>query len=127
MTPENIDAGKLARLQMTLAERRATIDGLARNCNDSREASQQMAASFWVTRTGENHWRTGDDPVAAFLTLPPEQQARVPAECKAAREIQAERENARNLRARIDALRPEVDALAQLVKACDEFVKEVQA
>ena len=127
MTPEDIDANKHARFHMALTERRATIDGLTRNCNDSREASQQMAASFWVTRTGENHWYPGDDPVAAFLTLSPEQQARVPAECKAAGEIQIERENARNLRARIDTLRPEVHALAQLVKACDEFVKGVQA
>lgn len=126
MTPENIDAGKLARLQMTLTERRATIKGLTRNYDDDREASQQMVASFWVTRTGENHWRPGDDPVAAFLTLSPEQQARVPAECKSAREIQAERENARNLRARIDALRPELESLAQLVKACDEYVKGLQ-
>lgn len=126
MKPEDIDAGKLARLQMTLVERRATIDGLTRNCNDSREASQQMAASFRATRTGENHWRTGDDPAAAFLTLSPEQQARVPAECKAAHEIQAERENASNLRARIDALRPELESLAQLVKSCDEYVKGLQ-
>lgn len=121
------DSIKLARLHMDVIEGRASLDGVTSRIHDSREAAQRMVLLFPLSRAGESHYRPGDDPVEAFLTLSAEQQARVPAECRAASEIQAERERARSLQTRIDALRPRVDALAQLVKACDEFVKGVQA
>ena len=127
MKPNDIDLGKRAGLGMDLTQGRVSLDGLSRAYQDSREASQRMVMLLPLSRAGESHYRLGDDPVEAFLSLTSEQQARVPDECRAAREIQAERENARALQARLDALRPRVDALVQLVRSCDLFVSGVQA
>lgn len=127
MNPNDIDAGKLARLRMDLVQARASQEGLTQARRDSRDAEQRMAMLFPLSRAGESHFRIGDDAVESFLSLTPEQQTRVPAEVRAAREIQTERENGRALQVRIDALRPQVDALAQLVNSCDEYVKEARA
>ena len=127
MKPNEIDLGKHAILGMDLTQGRVSMDGFSRAYQDSREASQRMVMLLPLSRAGESHYRLGDDPVEAFLGLTSEQQARVPDECRAAREIKSERETARALQVRIDALRPQVDALSQLVKACDLFISRVQA
>lgn len=126
MTPNDIDVGKQARIRMDHAQARAGLDGLTQAHRDSREEAQRMVLLFPLSRAGYNHCLPGGDPVV-FLTLPAEVQANFKTEVNSARMIEAERERARSLQTRIDVLAPQVNALAQLVLACEKYVKEVQA
>jgi len=115
------DVDKLQRLRLDLTERRAALNGLTQNYQAAREHIGQLIGSFAVSRAAAVHWHPGDDP-AVYLTLSAGQQAQHPDEVRAAREVSRAREAAQAIQARIEALRPAVDALTQLVKACDQYV-----
>jgi predicted nucleic acid-binding Zn-ribbon protein len=119
----DIDNAKLERLRADLIEKRAAIEGLSDRYRRDREHGLQCVAEFRVCRAAAVHYRNGDDP-AIFLSLTPAEQTYFSRETAGAREIQQQRDRARELHARIETLRPSVDALARLVAACERYVME---
>lgn len=120
----DIDHAKLDSLRLDLETMRATMDGLNRRYHDAREDAQRSVSFFRVSTAASVHWRSGDDPVAAFLTLSAAQQAEHPVEIAAARAIAQQREAARAVYARIEAARPAFDALLALVNRCNKYALE---
>lgn len=119
----DIDHKKHARLRAELVEKRSTIEGLSQRHRDSRDEESRLVMMFAVSRHAQVHWRPGDDP-AVFLTLTPAQQAECRHEVDQARRIADERDVGAALMQRINELRPAVDALQALVRACDQYVLE---
>lgn len=121
----DVDMGKFERLNMDLTEGRSTLSGLTQRYHETRDAEQHRVMMFRAGLAAQVHWRPGDDPVAAFLTMPPDRQADYEHEVRAAQAIERERTTMRALQARIDALRPQVDALAALVRNCEQHLQGV--
>lgn len=120
----DIDQAKMDRLRADLIEKRSTVEGLSDRYRRDRDHVQRCVMDFRVCRAAGVHFRNGDDP-AVLLALTPAQQAEFPRETAEAREIQQLRARSRELHARIEALRPGVDALARLVASCERYVMEV--
>ena len=118
----DVDISKLERLRLDLEEKRAALFGLGRSYQDERDNVTQLVMSFAVCHAARVHWRPGDDP-AVFLELPSKDQNEFKFEVGQARVIVKAREAMQAVRRRQDALTPRLNALTQLVAACDRYVQ----
>ena len=117
-----IDHRKLDRLRLDLTERHAALSGLSDRYQQARDVLQYLVLNFRTSRHAEIHWRRGDD-TNVFLTLPAAEQAKHRNEVENANAIALQRVEMAALHARVEALRPAVDALQRLINACGQYTK----
>ena len=125
-TRPGIDLGKLDQIQRQAREARALVEHELRRARDLQEDIAHAIATFPASAAAGAFWHPSDD-TAVFLQIPEEQAAQFPAEVRAARRIQQDKEALAALRERIDSLHARHMALAQLARACEAYAHGLEA
>lgn len=117
------DPQKLADLQRRLADQTASIRGLSQEYHLIRHERDQSILMFSVGLNCTHLWQSGQD-TSVFLNLPADKAAAYPAELAQARAIADKGTAAADLMNHINAQRARIDALAQLVRGCEQYVQQ---